>query len=460
MFDFVILAFLAVLVVLGLRRPFIWVLTYLYVDIVVPQQVGYVFLPDLKVSLITFILAFAGWIMFDNKKGTQVSIRQGILLAFLIWCGFTTAIAEFPESAALKWAWVWKSMLFALFLPLVLRTRLRLEAAVYVSVLSLATIVISGGIKTLLTGGGYGVLVTLSASNSGIYEGSTLSTVTIACIPLVWWLAMHGTILPARTKSAIFLAVALTGASLLIPIGTQARTGLLCVAFLGLLLLRSVPNKFAFGAAAGLLVLLSIPFLPQSFQERMGTISNYQADQSASTRLQVWDWTLDYVAENPIGGGFDVYLANSFTYETVETIREGNVERTERTEVTESRRAFHSSYFEVLGEQGVFGFLLWTLLHGTGLVAMERLRRRGRESDDPELQRWGTLANALQQVQLVYLFGALFVGVAYQPFIMTVLAMQMALTGLVVQGDRRENQRERKKRLAARRERGREVASS
>ena len=44
--------------------------------------------------------------------------------------------------------------------------------------------------------------------------------------------------------------------------------------------------------------------------------------------------------------------------------------------------------------------------------------------------------------------------------IMTVLAMQMALTGLVVQGDRRENQRERKKRLAARRERGREVASS
>ena len=119
----------------------------------------------------------------------------------------------------------------------------------------------------------------------------------------------------------------------------------------------------------------------------MGTITNYQADQSASTRLQVWDWTLDYVAENPIGGGFDVYLANSFTYETVETIREGNVERTERTEVTESRRAFHSSYFEVLGEQGIIGFLLWTLLHGTGLVAMERLRRRGRESDDPELQR-------------------------------------------------------------------------
>ncbi|MCA0903299.1 putative O-glycosylation ligase, exosortase A system-associated [Qipengyuania aquimaris] len=459
MFDFIILAFLVVLVVLGLRRPFIWVLAYLYVDIVVPQQVGYVFLPDLKVSLITFILAFVGWAMFDNKKGSKFTARQGLLLALLIWCAFTTSIADFPESAASKWAWVWKSMLFALFLPLVLRTKLRLEAAVYVCVLSLATILISGGIKTLLGGGGYGVLVTLSKSNSGIYEGSTLSTISIASIPLVWWLARHGKILPGGTRAALLFAVALTAASLLVPIGTQTRTGLLCIAFLAVLMMRTVKYRFVYAAAAAALALLSLPFLPQSYQERMSTIVDHQSDQSASTRVEVWKWTIDYVAQNPLGGGFDSFLGNSFTYETVEKVREGNVTSTERREVSESGRAFHSAYFEVLGEQGIPGFVLWVLLHATGLIAMERLRRRGLASDDLDMQRWGALANSLQQVQLVYLLGALFVGIAYQPFILMVLALQIGLATVIKNDDRVEAERARKQRLAERRESKREVAT-
>lgn len=451
MTDLVLAAFVLGLIALGLRRPFIWVLAYLYVDIVAPQKIGWTIMPSLKISLVTFVLAFGGWLLFDNKQGSRMSFRQGLILLLLAWCALTTGMAEFPEPAAEKWSWVWKSLLFALFLPLALRTKLRLEAAVLVLVLSMSAIVISGGIKTVFGGGGYGLLVTLTADNSGIYEGSTLSTAAIAVIPLVWWAAHYTTILPARHRLTTLYAVGMTFACLLIPVGTSTRTGLLCIGVLGVLLLRTVRHRFLYLGAAAAVSLMALPFLSASYAERMSTITSYQSDESASTRVEVWKWTLDYVADNPLGGGFDSFLGNSFTYETMQEVETGGVTTTRREEVTDEGRAFHSAYFEVLGEQGYPGFLIWALLHLTGLIGMERLRRRAGKSGDPELRRWGALANALQQVQLVFLFGSLFVGIAYQPFILIVLALQISLTSIMTRQDAARREEDRKARMIARR---------
>lgn len=453
MLDLVLVLFVLGLVVLGLRRPFIWVLAYLYVDIVAPQKIGWTLMPSLKISLVTFVLAFGGWLLFDNKHGSRVSARMGMMFVLLLWCWLTTGMADFPEAAADKWSWVWKSLLFALFLPLALRTKLRLEAAVTVLVLSMSAIVISGGIKTIFGGGGYGVLVTLTQDNSGIYEGSTLSTAAIAVIPLIWWVARHTTLLPANHRLTLLYAAGMTFACMLIPVGTSTRTGLLCIAVLGLLLLRTVKRRFLYIGGALALALVSVPFLPSSFQERMGTITSYQSDESASTRVQVWKWTLDYVRDNPLGGGFDAFLGNSFTYETVQQVEVGGVTELQRQEVTDEGRAYHSAYFEVLGEQGFIGFGVWALLHLTGLVGMERLRRRLRKSRDPAMARWAALANALQQVQVVFLFGSLFVGIAYQPFILIVLSLQIALTNAIRTDDAGLAEDERKARLAQHRAR-------
>jgi hypothetical protein len=59
-------------------------------------------------------------------------------------------------------------------------------------------------------------------------------------------------------------------------------------------MLRSVRHKFVYAGLGALALVAAVPFLPQSFLERMGTISNYQGDESASTRVAVWMWTLDY----------------------------------------------------------------------------------------------------------------------------------------------------------------------
>jgi probable O-glycosylation ligase (exosortase A-associated) len=298
-------------------------------------------------------------------------------------------------------------------------------------VLSAASIVITGAIKTLATGGGYGALHFFVSDNVGLYEGSIISCVAIATIPLILWLARFGTVYP-RGKAVRLFAAALVFACLLIPIGTQARTGLLCIGLLGVLMLRTVRHRMLYVGAAGLAVLVAIPLLPDSYTSRMNTIENHKADQSASTRLAVWKWTLEYAADNPFGGGFDSYRSNRLTFNTTSAETDGNTTAVETSTMTDQGRAFHSSYFEMLGEQGWPGLLLWLWIQALGLWQMEKLRARWRRRaaerpGDPGAQWQAPLANALQQAQLVYLLGSAFVGIAYQPFILMLIALQCGL---------------------------------
>ena len=426
MVDLFLTAFLLAFVALGIRRPFLWVLAYLYVDILAPQKISWMILSKVPVSMIVWMAAFGGWLLVDAKEHSRFTLRQVLLVLLLLWCGYTTLMADFPGDAVNKWSWVWKALLFAIFLPLTLRTRLRLEAAVLVMVLTVGAIIISGGMKTAMGGGGYGFLKLFVNDNSGLYEGSIISCVAIAVIPLIVWLMKHGTIFPPEWRVKTF-AIALIFACCLMPVGTQARTGLLCIGLLGVLSLRTVKRRFLYLTLIGTLALVSVPFLPDSFRARMSTIENHQADESASTRIQVWQWTWDYVKDKPMGGGFFAYLGNKISYKTVKKDDSGGMTSIETQQITDQGRAYHSSYFEMLGEQGWPGFVLWALLQLSGLWQMERLRRRWLKRTGPGEQWQAPLATALQHAQLIYLLGSLFVGIAFQPFILMLIGLQCGL---------------------------------
>ncbi len=427
--DLFLIIFLFGFLALGFKRPFIFVLAYCYVDIVAPQRLSYYLLNGLPVSLIVFGLAVVSWLLIDDKRGLRFSMRQYILVFLLIYCGITTSQADFPVEALEKWDWVWKALLWAIFLPLTLRTKLRIEALAIIMVLGAGCIAIGGGIKTLAGGGGYGQLKLLIDDNYGLYEGSIMSCVAIAIIPLIHFLSKHSTIFPSDWRVRLFCA-ALIFACLLIPIGTQARTGLLCIGALAILSLRAVRYRLLYLAGAGLLALAAIPFLPQSYTERMSTITDHRADQSASTRVAVWMWTLEYVQSHPFGGGFDAYRQNELRVDKVETEKDGNQTEVDIETYTDAGRAYHSSYFEMLGEQGWPGLAAWLALMAAGLIQMERLRRRYKQAVRKDA--WiAPMATALQNGQIIYMVGSLFVGIAFQPFIYMMIALQIGLSSYV-----------------------------
>ena len=410
----------------GFRRPFVWMLCYLYVDIVQPQVITWGFLSHVPVSLIAFLAAFLGWIAFDRKEDSRFTFRQGLMAALLLYCGYTTLTAVYPEDAPEKWAWVWKALLFAIFMPLTLRTRLRIEAVALVMVLSASALIIDGGIKTVAGGGGYGTLRIFIDSNSGLFEGSIISAVAISIIPIVVWLARHGTIFPSDWRVLTF-AAALIFACALIPVGTQARTGLVCLAVLCALYLRTAKHRVLIAAGMALAAVVAVPFLPHSFMARMGTIEDHQSDQSASTRIAMWKWTWQYAKQHPFGGGFYAYQSAVVRYDTYDAETSGSTTVIEATPIVEKGRAYHSSYFEMLGEQGYPGLALWLALQVSGLIQMELIRRRWKDRKAPDEAWAAPLANALQLAQVVYMIGSLFVGIAFQPFILMLIGLQCGL---------------------------------
>ncbi|WP_072384358.1 putative O-glycosylation ligase, exosortase A system-associated [Novosphingobium sp. NDB2Meth1] len=431
MLNLFLTAFVTAFLAAGVRKPFLFVLAYAYIDIVAPQKVSWGFLQSIPISLIAFMGAVTAWAVAEDKSGIRFSPRQMLLFLLLVYCGLSTRGADFPDEALEKWAWVWKALVFAMFLPLTLRTRLRIEAFTLIMVLSVGVIVIGGGIKTLAGGGGYGELKLLVNDNTGLYEGSIISTCAVCVMPLALWLARHGTIFKPGLLVWLF-ALGICFSCLLMPVGTQARTGLICVAVLGVMMLRSVKRRLLYIGAIGALVTIAIPFLPQSYTERMSTIRNHQSDQSASTRVAVWKWTIEYAKTHPFGGGFEAYRQNVLSYDKIEAENAGDNNTAIETQRIEERgRAYHSSYFEMLGEQGYPGLAMWLLLHIMGVVHMEVIRRSYARNTSPEL-RWVTpLADALQQAQIVYLFGGAFVGIAFQPFCYMLVGLQCGLSAYI-----------------------------
>ncbi len=419
--DLAFIAFLLAFFAMGFKRPFLLVLAYLYIDIVSPQRLTYLLLNTVPISLIAFALAVGGWILKEDKRDTRVGARQVLIGLLMLYCWLTTINADFPAEALEKWDWVWKALIFAAFLPLTLRTRLRIEALLLFMILSASSIIIIGGIKTIASGGGgYGTLNLMVDNNSGLYEGSTISAVAIAIIPVIIWFMSYGTIFKPDWRVKTY-CIALVFACLLIPVGTSTRTGLLCIGLLAVLSIRAVKRKIPYLIMLGVLGLAAVPFLPSTFTNRMNTIKTYDADSSALTRLAVWQWTIGYAETHPFGGGFNAYLGNHIRFD----VKSAGDDPGSRVSVDQGR-AYHSAYFEMLGEQGYVGLALWLAINLIGVVRMEILRRRYRDPDG-DFAWAGPLAAALQTGHLVYLLGATFIAIAFQPFIYMLIGAQIGL---------------------------------
>jgi O-antigen ligase len=184
-------------------------------------------------------------------------------------------------------------------------------------------------------------------------------------------------------------------------------------------MLRS-QHKLLFMAIGGVVGVILAYYTSDRWLDRISTISNYQADSSAYVRILVWKWTWGFVQSHPMGGGFSSYVINAVTLPPDAHNPHGS---------TQFGRAFHSSYFEVLGEHGFPGMALFLGAAGLATLATFSIGRKVR--DIPELQWCGALAIAIQAGLAVFLTAGAFVGLAFQPMFWYFVAMSVCLKAYV-----------------------------
>lgn len=398
----VILAFIAS----GFSRPHIALCLVLWVDLYKPQETSFSFLSGLPLSLISasfFFLSVA--INFKKISARSYGPFISLTIALMFWVTYTTFNSPFAV-AWIKYDTVIKTLLIVLMMPLVIDEKKKFEQVFDVIVITFSSFILAAGTKSLLGGGGYGIAL---VGTGGLMwsEGSYLANQAVSFLPIYIYMYKHSSLFKV-SKYAKYVPLFLCVCALATLVGTQARSGLVCLAVFLFLLLKTSKGRLALILVALPAALVLPNLLPDDFKDRMASIEQAKDGQesSAQGRIVVWRWTLDYVSENPLGGGFYAYLHNAGK---LHEYARGN----EVVIQNKGGKAYHSIFFELLAEHGYPGTVGYLSLLGLAYLRNRRTNTK--------------LSVAMNQSMLIYMAGGMFINIAFYPYILYMIALSFAL---------------------------------
>jgi probable O-glycosylation ligase (exosortase A-associated) len=395
------------------KRPFYGALMWIWISVMNPHTQSWGFAQTMPFAAIIAgvtvlaMLAKAKEVTFPNTALTWT------LLAFSAWMCVTTALSIGPEDPLPALNKVMKIMGMTLVVAMLVRTRKEIEMLVWAIVISLGYYGVKGGLFTIRSGGADRVW---GPAGTFIDGNNEIALALILVVPLMLYLVPL--VANKWGKRALWMAAGLCA---LASLGSYSRGAALALAaMLGFLWLKS-HDKARLGALLVVMAPLALVFMPEQWHNRIDTIDNYEQDSSAMGRINAWKMAINLAGDHPLsGGGFTIYNREIFG---------------RYAPVPDDVHAAHSIYFQVLGEHGYVGLLLYLSLfvivwrNGSWVIK--------HAGDMPELQWASRLARMLHVSLLGFLVGGAFLSLAYfdVPYYVMVI---MVATRLLVERTLRE----------------------
>lgn len=313
-----------------------------------------------------------------------------------------------------------KILLLCAIVTWTMRDRLRIHALLFAICLGLGFTGVGEGAKFLLSGGGHKVLGTASTG-----DNNQVALDVLLMLPMLQYL--YAT---ARTR---LLRLGCLGGGLMTVIcviATASRggfAGLLIVAVATVLTSRRKLQGLLLIAAMGL---VGSQLVSDDWTARMNTIQTAaEDDDSFLGRVTAWKVaTAEAVARPLTGGGFhaaqhgEVWFRYGADIGWLDAIPSAPIEYL---------HAAHSIYFEILGDLGFPGLLLFLLLFWFAWVDAGRVRAIVRRSGRTDLAWAATLALKLRVSILVFMVCGGLLSAAYYDIEYLVVALLTVLRDLV-----------------------------
>ena len=407
--DAAFMATMALLLVLVVMRPFVGVLLWSWISFMNPHRLIWGPASELPWAAAVFAATLLGCLVAGEPKRLPWNATIALLLGLML-CFTGTSFAALGDPVAVwdKWERVMKVLLGLMVTAALLTERRRIHALVWVMVISLGYYGVRGGLFAIVNGGNFRVW---GPPQTMIQDNNHLAAALLVSLPLMNWLRMQS----AHRAVRIGLAVAM-GLTLLAVVASWSRGALLGLAAVAVVLWLRSSGKAVMGMVLVVALGGAITFMPPAWMERMNSITSYQEDGSATERLVLWGISWRLALSRPlVGSGF----TGPYSRVAVDTVEPGG-----------PARAVHSIWFELLGEQGFPGFVLWVGLSLMGVWHAMRVAHltRGR----PELA-WAHDLGRMAQVSIVaYLVAGTFLSLSYWDYYWTLLVLLAATHGLVL----------------------------
>jgi len=268
------------------------------------------------------------------------------------------------------------------------------------------------------------VFVTDGRGPGGIVQDENDMAFTLCmAIPYPYFLARQRGISAVR-RSLLFGIAALFAGAIVWTHSRGGFLGLTCVAIYACYLSRHKVRNFL---AFAILGLLALQFVPDSYVERIGTITDTE-DTSRMGRLTAWEIGWDMFVDHPlVGVGPKNYAWRSGEYHV-------RMEEYVPGMPVFAGRAAHSLYFTIVPEFGLVGTTLFALIvigMIRRLTASEKKLTPMALAQDGDAEADLLLAKAMKASIIGMLTTGTFISVLYYPQIWYTLGMVIAFTNAI-----------------------------
>lgn len=385
--DYLLAVLILIPTVWAIRAPWIGVLAWTVLSIMNPHRLSWV-LYSMPVAATVAGATVLGLVLNRKQWKFTCTAPTLVFMLLMLWFCITYPFSFNPAGSYYQWTKVMKIDVMILISIGLIQTKRQIIALLWALVISLGVYGVKGGIFTLATGGNYHVW---GPEGTYIEGNNELALALIMVIPLMQVLRYASS--NPWVRRGLLAAMILTAIA---SVGSQSRGALIALGSMAAVMWWRDKNRLISGAAIVGLALLVVGFLPDSWFQRMNTIGEYQADESAMGRINAWWMAWNLARANFFGGGFDIYTPQVFS---------------QYAPVPEDLHAAHSIYFQILGEHGFVGLALfvtlWLLVWR--LAGRLRVSARGRAET-----QWVADIGAMCQVSLAaYAVGGVFLSLAY-----------------------------------------------
>ena len=411
--DIVLTLFVLGAVPMMVYRPFVGLLFWMWLGFMNPHRLTWGFAFDFPFVQIVAIATLLGLIASREPKRIPGGAVITLWILFSIWVTLTTLFAMNPDLAWPEWLRYMKIQIMTLAVLMLVTSRERILWSVIVIVVSICFYGVKGGIFTLLTGGQHMVLGPRNAFISGNTE---IAFALVTTLPLLWFL--RGVAVKRWHRLAIIASFALC---VLAVLGSYSRGALLAVAAMLAFLWLGTKGKLLTGGLTLIVLTVGLMFMPDKWFDRMQTLESSNFDMSAQGRINAWWFAFHLANDNPVlGGGFGAFTPEAFL---------------RYAPIPDFFKDAHSIYFEVLGEHGYVGLLLYLAMGLATLLRASRIQKLTKDRAD--LQWAAQLARMCQVALIGYVVGGAFLGLAYFDLPYVIMAL-IIVTGAWVERQLRE----------------------
>lgn len=393
-----------------LRRPYVGILLWSWLSYMNPHRLTWGFAFNMPFAQVTAIATLVA--MFMSREPGRISrIPFNKLTAlwalFLVWMVITTIFAFYVEFATEQLIKIAKVQFVTFLTILLINDKAKLEQLLWVIVLSLCFFTVKGGLFTIQTAGAFRVW---GPVGSYIEDNNALAVASIMIIPLMFYL--RSTLTRAWARHGMLFAILLTAVS---AAGSYSRSAFVAGACVTVYLVWKSKRR----APALLVLIIALPFIftfmPESWHERMATITDPTQEASAHNRLEAWATAISIANSRLTGGGLEPW--STAVYQTYGP---------SWVDSTAGGRNAHSIYFNVLAEHGWIGLALFMLIF---FLAWQQASRVARvTATRPDLGWAGDLARMLQVSFVAYGSGGATLTLGYFDLPWHLVAISLILT--------------------------------